>query len=256
MPTMADIGEIPKPPKFPDHEQIYFFPRKSYLEVTGIDKEDATPADVLKAIAEITKSIRDLKTPSYEFFPSPIVEAFEKGYICEIQEAACITNPGVLTMLNSALERDGVLHLPDRMIKRHPDCIFIITTNRDYEGCYELNESVRDRMNISVDVPLPTEEELTKRIMKKTGCTDEQFVREFVSCMTTFNKGLSEMQVSLRVSQRGMNDFVLSMMDGFSAEESIDDAIINKITTDKETKEEMISLLLNSTKAYELKYKL
>lgn len=252
MPTMVDIGEIPKPPKFPDHEQIYFFPRKSYLEVTGIDKADATPADVLKAIAEITKSIRDLKTPNYEFFSSPIVEAFEKGYICEIQEAACITNPGMLTMLNSALERDGVIHLPDRVIKRHPDCIFIITTNRDYEGCYELNESVRDRMNISIDVPLPTEEELTKRIMKKTGCPNEQFVREFVSCMTTFNKGLSQMQMSLHVSQRGMNDFVLSMMDGFSVEESIDDAIINKITTEKEAKDEMVSLLLNSTKIYEL----
>ena len=91
---------------------------------------------------------------SYQFIISELLKAFQNGWLVEIQEAASVLRPGVLTELNSLLEPNGSIELPNgSRIYRHPDTIVVITTNRGYAGNVELNESLRDRcvMGIKMD---------------------------------------------------------------------------------------------------------
>ena len=66
----------------------------------------------------------------YQYYPSEIVRAYENGWLLEIQEPTVIRDAAVLMALNSALEPEGSVNLPDRVVRRHPDFIAVITTNR------------------------------------------------------------------------------------------------------------------------------
>ena len=55
-----------------------------------------------------------------------------------------------------------MLNLPTGIIRRHPDCIIVITTNRNYQGNRPLNESLRDRMQHAEKMDLPALEVMTR----------------------------------------------------------------------------------------------
>ncbi|MET1140254.1 AAA family ATPase [Enterococcus hirae] len=104
----------------------------------------------------------------YKYYPSEIVRAIEKGYLLEIQEPTVIRDASVLVALNSALEPNGLLSLPTGVVVRHPDCVIIITTNRNYQGNRPLNESLRDRMQHAEKMDLPSLEVMAERALGKT----------------------------------------------------------------------------------------
>ncbi|MBO1098917.1 VWA domain-containing protein [Enterococcus hirae] len=104
----------------------------------------------------------------YKYYPSEIVRAIEKGYLLEIQEPTVIRDASVLVSLNSALEPNGLLNLPTGVVVRHPDCVIIITTNRNYQGNRPLNESLRDRMQHAEKMDLPSLEVMAERALGKT----------------------------------------------------------------------------------------
>lgn len=104
----------------------------------------------------------------YKYYPSEIVRAIEKGYLLEIQEPTVIRDASVLVALNSALEPNGLLNLPTGVVVRHPDCVIIITTNRNYQGNRPLNESLRDRMQHAEKMDLPSLEVMAERALGKT----------------------------------------------------------------------------------------
>lgn len=104
----------------------------------------------------------------YKYYPSEIVRAIEKGYLLEIQEPTVIRDASVLVALNSALEPNGLLNLPTGVVVRHPDCVIIITTNRNYQGNRPLNESLRDRMQHAEKMDLPSLEVMAERSLGKT----------------------------------------------------------------------------------------
>ncbi|TGY25360.1 VWA domain-containing protein [Enterococcus hirae] len=104
----------------------------------------------------------------YKYYPSEIVRAIEKGYLLEIQEPTVIRDASVLVALNSALEPNGLLNLPTGVVVRHPDCVIIITTNRNYQGNRSLNESLRDRMQHAEKMDLPSLEVMAERALGKT----------------------------------------------------------------------------------------
>lgn len=104
----------------------------------------------------------------YKYYPSEIVRVIEKGYLLEIQEPTVIRDASVLVALNSALEPNGLLNLPTGVVVRHPDCVIIITTNRNYQGNRPLNESLRDRMQHAEKMDLPSLEVMAERALGKT----------------------------------------------------------------------------------------
>ena len=74
-------------------------------------------------------------------------------------------NPGVVPALNPAMDATQSITLPTgEMARRHPDCIFVGTTNLDLEGCRNLNQAWQDRCQLIIDLPEPTEEVLKARV--------------------------------------------------------------------------------------------
>lgn len=239
----------------PSADELLFDPEGSYKALTGKTCKSVTDEMLKEAVKEAKLHNEKCGTVKYVNFPSDLVLAFEHGWLCEIQEPSCISDPGVMTVLNSALERDGQLNLAQRTITRHPSCIFVITTNPNYAGCRPINESVRDRMQDAEDVQLPTNEEMVGRLEAYTGCKDRDFLFDLVEGMSSLNEELENEGIVSHVSLRGMSDFVLQVMCGFDAKTAMDSAIVNKITTDRETKSMIENFLDESTKIRRLSYR-
>lgn len=122
-----------------------------------------------RLLAILSEQMRDGGV-SYRFVPSELMKAFQNGWLVEIQEAASVLRPGVLTELNSLLEPNGRIELPNgQYIVRHPDTIVIITTNRDYAGNMDINESLRDRCVLGEKMDLPPAPVMAARAMAQTG---------------------------------------------------------------------------------------
>lgn len=107
------------------------------------------------------------------------VLCYENGWLLEIQEPTVIRDAAVLMALNSALEPDGSINLPTRIIHRHPDFIAVITTNRGYNGCRPLNEALRDRVQHAEKMDLPSLKVMVERTACKTGCSDTELLQTF-----------------------------------------------------------------------------
>lgn len=68
-----------------------------------------------------------------------------------------------LTRLNSLFDDGAVTDLVNgEQIRRNPDTIVIMTTNLDYVGCQNFNQSVLSRMNLIQPKEALTEEEMAK----------------------------------------------------------------------------------------------
>ncbi|HML35629.1 MoxR family ATPase [Sporomusa sphaeroides] len=135
---------------------------------------DMDKSDVLGSILPVlSEDGHDAKEVRYQFYPSEIVRAYENGWLLEIQEPTVIRDAVVLMALNSALEPDGSINLPTRIVHRHPDFIVVITTNRGYNGWRPLNEALRDRVQHSEKMDLPPKAVMMERAAAKTGYGDE-----------------------------------------------------------------------------------
>lgn len=249
-----------KPVYFPSDDEFFFDPAGCYEKITGktlspeekmnISEEDARLAFATEC--EKRASNKKNSEPEYVFHPSEFVKAFENGWLIEIQEPTVISDPGVLMILNSALEKDGIINLPHKNIHRHPETIVVITTNRDYEGCRPLNQALRDRFNISKKVKLPSKEEQISRLKAATHCTNNAMLENLVSASKSLNEFLHNEGINDTVSLRGMQDFVSDVLMGFDVRESVMEDIVYKITTDDDEVAEIESFLELSTSIFSI----
>ena len=223
---------------------IEFDPEGVFEELTGEFRSNATPEDVNK--------ILESNGAEYVYYASEIVKAFENGWVLEVQEPTCIADAAVLLMLNSALESDGVLNLPNRTVKRHPDFICIMTTNRSYEGCRPLNQALRNRFNITRKVDLPSVESMADRLMSATGSKNKDLANEVASTIVKLNTKLEEIGINSDLSMRNAMDFVSDIEDGFNTEESVMEDLVWNITTDEEDEEDIVAFLRTSTRIFNM----
>jgi hypothetical protein len=190
--TYANVARLLDLPGLDDMD---YDPEGVYLMLTGAAKSGATSQDCMAAVLErVTEKVGQLsriKTDdrdsgqTYRYTETDFIKAIKQGYLIEIQEPSTISNPGVLVGLNSLLEQTGSITLPTgEVIRRHPDAVVIITTNTDYEGCRGMNQSVLDRMNLTLDIELPAPEIMTQRAMSVTGCEDDVMVSQMVQVIT------------------------------------------------------------------------
>ncbi|WP_423363691.1 AAA family ATPase [Mycoplasma sp. P36-A1] len=172
------------------------------------------------------------KEVSYKYYPSEIVNAFEHGYLLEIQEPTVIRDASVLVALNSVLEQDGILNTPFKSIKRHNDTIVVLTTNRSYQGNRPLNESLRDRMHISIKMNLPSIDIMIDRAIAKTNFNN----RNLLNSMALIIKLLDETAKANNIKGvSGMRSFLYWVNDLKNNHDIIDsfyNKVLYKITTD------------------------
>lgn len=170
--------------QYPSFQEIQLDPSGAYQKLTGNYDEEISAEDTYqKLIDTIFDEMHSYykehtSGQNFRYVDTPLVEAIRYGYILEIQEPTVIANPGVLVGLNSLLDRCNSVYLPNgETIHRHPDTTIVITTNNDYAGCKQMNQSVISRMNLVIDLDEPDEDTQVERAMAVTGCKDAKTVR-------------------------------------------------------------------------------
>ncbi|NMF00865.1 AAA family ATPase [Aneurinibacillus aneurinilyticus] len=202
------------------------------MDVLGITQEQA--ALKMKQLLKLAGEHTDGEAVEYRFYPSEIVRAYQKGYLLEIQEPNVIRDAAVLMALNSALELDGSINLPTEIIRRHPDFIAVITANRSYAGSRPLNEALRDRVQHTEKMDLPTKEVMIERAIAKTGYKDEKVLSVLADIIIVLDKTARANAIEGVAGMRSFFYWADAVAGEASAKESLYHKVIYKITTDSE----------------------
>jgi MoxR-like ATPase len=201
-------------------------------DVLGVTQEQA--AFKMKQLLKLAMEKTEGEVVEYRFYPSEIVRAYQKGYLLEIQEPTVIRDAAVLMALNSALELDGSINLPTEIIRRHPDFIAIITTNRSYAGSRPLNEALRDRVQHSEKMDLPSKEIMIERAIAKTGFKDEKVLDILADIIIVLDKTARANAIKGMAGMRSYFFWADAVAGGAIPKESLYHKVIYKITTDSE----------------------
>ena len=230
-----DAGDTPY---IPTLSEIDDDPVGAYYNMTGEFNDRITADDVKSKIEEMTKK-REKKDKSFRYVYTPLIEAIKNGYVIEIQEPTVIGKQGVLVGLNSLLDNCKAIKLiTGEVIERHPDTVIILTTNTDYNGCKELNQSIISRMNLIFDMDTPSIETMTDRVMGITGCTDKKTVRKMAEIVEKIIKKCSEELITDgSCGVRELISWVQSFMICEDAAEAAEYTILSSVTADAESRD-------------------
>lgn len=193
---------------------------------------DMDKSDVLGSILPVINN-QD-QNITYQYYPSEIVKAYENGWLLEIQEPTVINDPAVLMALNSALEIDGSLNLPNRIVKRHPDFVAVITTNRGYNGTRPLNEALRDRIQHAEKMDLPSVAMMVERAKAKTSYDNEKILTLFAQVIVALDQSAKANAIKGVAGMRSYFYWIKAVQNNQDVIESLYHKVIYKITTDQE----------------------
>ena len=201
-----------------------------YTKVTCF--ADMDKSDVLGSILPVMSENNKSDSVEYCYYPSEIVRAYENGWLLEIQEPTVIRDAAVLMVLNSALEPDGYLNLPTRIVHRHPDFIAVITTNRGYNGCRPLNEALRDRVQHAEKLDLPPKEVMMDRAKVKTGYQSENIRSLLADTIILLDETARANAIKGVAGMRSYLFWVDAVASGASIQSTLYYKVLYKITTD------------------------
>ncbi|MBO7742700.1 AAA family ATPase [Paenibacillus sp. MWE-103] len=201
-------------------------------DALGLTPESASAR--LKRLIGLVSAQAGGEAVAYRFYPSEIVRAFERGYLLEIQEPTVIRDAAVLMALNAALEPDGALNLPTGLLRRHPDFVAVITTNRGYAGVRPLNEALRDRVQHAEKMDLPAREVMIGRAAAKTGCRDIRALGTLADVILALDRTAKAHAIKGVAGMRSYFAWADAVADGVDARETLYTKVIYKISTDPE----------------------
>lgn len=245
LPVTAEDATAELPSSLPTFEDIQMDPASAYFKLTGVYRE-VSAGEVWDALMKAVVDGGD-NSMQYRYVESPLIEALRMGYLIEIQEPSCISNPGVLVGLNSLLDNCKSVVLPTgKVIERHPDAVVVITTNLDYEGTRGMNQSILSRMQLKVDMKEPDEMTMVERVIKVSGCTEKRIVRKMVKCIRNMAEKCQTMMVT--DGSCGMRELISWAQSYLVLQDPIEAAkftVIPSATADEETQAELKSACLD-----------
>lgn len=150
-----------------------------------------------------------------------------------------IEKPGTLTRLNSLFDDGAVTDLINgEKIQRNPDTIIIMTTNLDYVGCGNFNQSVLSRMSLIQPKQNLTEEEMKQRVMARTGYADEEVLSFMVAVVRKIHEYLNEEDLREGVcGYRELENWVLTFLAIKDIKRAAQIAVLSKAAMDPEEQE-------------------
>lgn len=153
-----------------------------------------------------------------------------------------IEKPGTLTRLNSLFDDGAVTDLINgEKIKRNKDTIVIMTTNLDYVGCGNFNQSVLSRMSMIQPKQNLTEEEMKRRVIARTGYADEKGLNFMVSAIQKIHAYLKEEDLQDGVcGYRELENWVRTFQAIKDVRRAAQVAVISKATMDPEEQEHLM----------------
>lgn len=204
----------------PSAKEMSMDPVLAYEEITGNSKADATPMDCMSAAFSLAQKNLDASTgrQRFKFAPGQLIRAMRDGGVWGLDEVTLPQNPGVIPALNPAMDNTQSITLPTgEVIQRHPDCIFVGTTNVDLEGTRNMNQAWQDRCQLIIELPQPSDEVLIERIKAMTDYDD---VKDAAIDLPRFVDAYHQLQEIARkkrlddgvIGPRKLADWVLSTM--------------------------------------------
>lgn len=165
------------------------------------------------------------KDANGNYIPTLLREAYENGGVFLMDEIDA-GNPNVLTIINAMLS-NSVASFPDKMVKRHPDFVFIAAGNTyghggdiQYVGRNQIDAATLDRFTlIKFDYDLNLE---------KTFTDNEEWFEIIKSVREAVNKLNEKVIVSPRATIKGAQMIKL----GFSESECLDMLVYRGISKD------------------------
>ena len=238
--------------EYPTLTDIQMDPPSAYKKLTGIYDEAITDAEVYDKLLEVmeqdTKALiaDNASGQRFRYVETPLITAIRNGYVIEIQEPTVIANPGVLVGLNALLDRCASVTLTTgEVIHRHPDTVVVVTTNNNYAGCRDMNQSVISRMNLIMDMEEPDVDTLTERTMKVTGCTDKSVVSDMASSIQEISERCRETMINDgSCGVRELICWVQSYMVCGNIMEAAKYTVLSSVSSDPENRADILSSCL------------
>lgn len=137
--------------------------RKAVSNPDSILEQDLICDMVNKVNAKVSEMC---DSKDYTYIEGGLVKALRNGYAFEIQEIGIVKRAGVAVGLNALLEsgKNAFITLPTgEVIRKHPNCVIFFTSNDEYEGTNNLNQSVLSRMGHVVWFKNSSVAEMAKR---------------------------------------------------------------------------------------------
>lgn len=119
------------------------------------------------------------KNGEIEYEDTPIIKALKNGWVCEIQELSCCTNPGAETFFNPIL--DGTKTFEDATGKTfsvHPDALLIFTYNPSYCESNQVATSLLNRIEDSYHMNFPDCDTVVEILSNATGYNNTSVLRK------------------------------------------------------------------------------
>lgn len=239
--------------EYPSLMDIQMDPPSAYFKLTGQYEDSITEEEVYDKLVEVitlqARQENENGKPQgqhFRYVETPLIQAIRNGYTIEIQEPTVIANPGVLVGLNGLLDRCASVVLPTgEIVKRHPDTVVIVSTNTNYAGCRDLNQSIISRMNLVIDMEEPDTDTLVSRVVNITGCTDTGTVVEMARTMLEINEHCRETMITDgSCGVRELIAWVQSYMVSGSILESANYTVLSSASSDPENRAEIYSTCL------------
>lgn len=228
----------------PDYEEFMMDPATVLSEYTGDYEEDI---DIKQAFEKLMRkmyesgyeSCKDQK--DFVMVESDLIKACRRPAVFELQEAAVIGKPGTLVKLNGLLDDCASITLANgETIRRNPDTVIILTTNTDYKGCREMNESILSRMCMVIDKEDLTAEQMKDRAMVKTGCKDEVMLLKMAKTVEKIREYCRKERIRGGVcGYREYESWVWSYMVSGDVLKAARYTILSKAASDRETRLEI-----------------
>lgn len=182
-----------------------------------------------------------------KYVDSQLLQAVRNGWVVEIQEPNCIKDPGTMVGLNSILEFGQGINLPTgEYVRRHRDCVMIVTTNQDYLGCRGMNQSVISRMNLVIEMPNPDPYTMLQRAMAASGYADERVGKRMVAVVRDIIDQCKRSAISDGTC--GLRELIAWMTSTMVTGDPYESAMVTVITTataEPEAQQELIASCLD-----------
>lgn len=214
-----NFEDIRKEMNLPSVEDIMLDIESSYIRIFHKEYDNTSEADIIceminKVNAEVS---RRCNTKDYTYVEGSFVKAIRHGYLFEVQEIGIVRRPGVAVALNSILEAGKHVYctLPTgEMVYRHPNTVICFTSNDEYEGTNNLNQSVLSRMGHVLYFTNATVDEMvarTKAIV--TDFNSDKTLQMMAQTICEINQYCREKDISSGVcGQRELNNWAMESM--------------------------------------------
>lgn len=175
------------------------------------------------------------------------VKAFRDGGIIELVELN-YARPGVLGVLNSALDDTQRIALPNgKIIKRNPSCIIIATTNVGYAGCQQTNLSFIDRFHKIINFNKLTDKDLLDIIVKNSGNNDESLINKMIAVSNKIGDFVKQNEIESDICfTRQLCNWARDVKYSENPLISAKDTILPGISLDNEIQEEIYEQILKT----------